>query len=256
LERLLADGLAQASPVLDTWFEDRRVRLFRLQSSRVTQQLLGALSEVPLRTMTKVSPEEPTLLAVLPLTEPGVSVLPIHRAIRHVATFDPERFLTLAREYVRSYPLETPLDQASGLQNAKARLAELSAGGHAVLLVLPRGEGRVLRFRQALDLAHVRAAPRNPTLRSLDLSLLNALLLKTVLGIPEPERSGHPQVFTVPTLEDLVEGASAGTYQAGFGLNPPPTWELRAVMEAGESLPPHTFQLNPLPPDGLVFLAP
>jgi hypothetical protein len=39
----------------------------------------------------------------------------------------------------------------------------------------------------------------------------------------------------------------------GFALNPPPPWEVRAVMEAGDSLPPRTLRLEPWPPAGLIY---
>jgi hypothetical protein len=48
----------------------------------------------------------------------------------------------------------------------------------------------------------------------------------------------------------------AGTFQAGFALNPPPLWEVRAVMEAAQTLPPKTLRVAPAPPAGLLFLDP
>jgi uncharacterized protein (DUF1015 family) len=107
-----------------------------------------------------------------------------------------------------------------------------------------------------LDLAHLKAAPRNPTLRSLDLALLNALVLRTVLGIKDPEAPGHPNVFAVQGLESLVRGVEEGKFQAGFALNPPPLWEVRAVMEAAQTLPSKTLRVEPAPPAGLLFLDP
>jgi hypothetical protein len=45
----------------------------------------------------------------------------------------------------------------------------------------------------------------------------------------------------------LVRQVRVGELQAGFGLNPVPLWEVRAVMEAHQSLPPSTMRLEPLP---------
>jgi hypothetical protein len=189
-----------------------------------------------------------------PLSDPGLKLLPIHRAISGLATFDAGRFLTLVREYARIYELERSLVEPEGLAEARERMAVLAERNHAVLLVLPAGKGRILRFRQALELDHVRSAPRSPTLRSLDLALLNSLVLKTVLGIDRPERRRHPQVTWVDGLEELVEGTDRGFFQAGFGLNGPPVWEVRAVMEAAQQLPPGTLRVEPLMPLGLLFL--
>jgi hypothetical protein len=222
----------------------------------MVRRLRRLLDDVPVRPSTPLPRVGRTLVAVAPLSDPGLRVEPIHRAIQGLATFDPERFLTLVDDYARVYPLDAPLTSAVGLESAREQLSALSHGHHAVLLVLPRGEGRILRFRQAMDLTHVPAAPRNPTLRSLDLALLNALVLRTVLGIQDPEKQGHRQVFSVHGLEKLVADVDRGLFQAGFGLNPPPVWELRAVMEAQQMLPPNTLQLGPLPPAGLLYLSP
>lgn len=256
LHRLLLEATSCATPVISTRFEERDLKLFRLEAGPLTERLQAGLADAPVRTLSPLSPGRPALVAVLPLSDRGLSLQPIHRALRNVATFERNRFLLIVREYARVLDLEARLDTPAGLVEAREQLATLSSAMHAVLLVLPEGEGKILRFRQPLDLAHVKAAPRSPTLRSLDLALLNALVLKTVLGINAPEQVGHSQVFTVATLEALVEGVNAEQFQVGFGLNAPPVWELRAVIEAAQRLPPRTLRLAPLPPEGLLFLSP
>jgi hypothetical protein len=192
----------------------------------------------------------------VPLSDPGLHLEPVHRAISRLETFDEDTFLTLVTAYARVYDLEEPLTTGKGRAAAHERLATMVRGQHAVLLVLPGGRGKILRFRQGLDLAHLKGAPRSPTLRSLDLALLNALVLRTVLGIREPEAPAHPNVFAVEHVEELVRGVERGVYQAGFALNPPPLWEVRAVMEAAQTLPSKTLRVEPAPPTGLLFLDP
>ena len=53
-----------------------------------------------------------------------------------------------------------------------------------------------------------------------------------------------------------MQGVESGLFQAGFALNPPPVWEVRAVMEAAATLPSKTLRVEPLPPAGLLFLDP
>jgi hypothetical protein len=194
---------------------------------------------------------------VAPLFDPALRLRPIHRALSGLATFDPSRFLTLVREYARIHDLTESLLTPTGVAQAQEMMTVLAQGSHAVVLVLPGGEGKLLRFRQALELDHIPAAPRSPTLRSLDLALLNALVLKTVLGVDRPELPDHPQVAPISSWEDLIAGVDRGFFQAGFGLNPTPAWEVRAVMEAGQKLPAATLQVEPMVPAGLLFpLAP
>jgi hypothetical protein len=253
LRELLAEVAESAPVVLEGTLEERRWRLLHEEAGARTRRLQGVLEEGLVRPLAPLEGSGPHLTAVLPLSESGFRLRSVHRALRGVETFREDTFLALVAGYARVQPLDAPLTSARGLAEARERLATQAAGTHAVLLVLPGGQGRVLRFRQRLDLGQIKAVPRNPTLRSLDLALLNALVLRTVLGLKDPELPAHPQVFTVGSLEELVEGVEAGTYQVGFGLNPPPVWEVRAVMEAHETLPPRTLRVDPMPPAGLLF---
>lgn len=256
LRSLLAEASDRAGVVWQGAFEGSRVVLRRIEPSAISKRIQAVLDEAPLRPLAALDERHPALAAVVPLSDPGLQLEPIHRGLKGMDMFKEETFLTLVTAYARIYELDEPLTSPRGLAAARERLATLITGHHAVLLVLTEGRGKILRFRQGLDLAHLKGAPRNPTLRSLDLALLNALVLRTVLGIQEPEASGHSQVFPVRELETLVQGVNSGLYQAGFALNPPPVWEVRAVMEAEATLPPRTLRVEPLPPAGLLFLDP
>jgi hypothetical protein len=256
LRRLLKEVSTRTPPELEVRSDGHLLRLWRVADPTTSLRIVQAVEEVDLRPLGPAPEHGSCLAAVLPLSDPGLEVRPLHRALKGLETFNAETFLTLVQAYARIYDLEAPLSTAEGLAEARDRMATLAAGYHAVLLVLPGGRGKILRFRQALELSHIKAVPKNPTLRSLDLALLNALVLRTVLGIPEPEQPGHPQVFQHPSLEGLVEQVGSGTFQVGFALNPPPLWQIRAVMEAKQQLPSRTFVLDPLPPAGLLFRSP
>lgn len=256
IRTLFQDVIADNFPVWESFVGDQRVRLWRLGTGGVGKRVRAALDEVPLRPHGRVPEGGSFLAAVVPLSDPGLRMVPYHRGIRGLPTFSAERFLALVKDYARLYELEVPLGEPEGIDRAREQLATLSAGRHAVLLTLPGGTGHILRFRQGMELDHIPAVPRSPTLRSLDLALLNALVLRTVLGIKDPEAPAHPNVYPVDSLRELVEKVNAGTFQFGFALNPPPVWELRAVMEAAQSLPPRTLRVSPVPPAGLLFLDP
>lgn len=250
LKNLLADVVQNRKADREIAVGDLRIRLFRVTLPDHIRRIRRTLEDVPLRTL-HAAPDGATV-AVFPLSDAALQFEPVHRAIRHVPTFKAETFLTIVREYALVYDLEASLTTPVGRNAARELLASMSAGHHAVLLVLPDGRGKLLRFRRTMSLSTYPAVPRNPTLRSLDLALLDSLVLKTVLGIQEPDRVDHAQVHTADSLEALVEKVQSGEYQAGFALNPPPLWELRAVIEAAQQLPPRTVRVSPIPPMGLL----
>lgn len=256
LRGLLAEAAERAATLWHGTFEGTPLTLRRIEPSPISKRLQAVLDEAPMRPLAALDERRLSLAAIVPLSDSGLEFLPVHRALKGVETFKEETFLTLVMAYARIIELDEALTTPRGLVAARERLATLISGHHAVLLVLPEGRGKILRFRQGLDLAHLKGAPRNPTLRSLDLALLNALVLRTVLGIQDPEAPGHPNVFPVSGLDALVQGVEAGTFQVGFALNAPPTWEVRAVMEAAATLPPKTIRVEPTPPAGLIYLDP
>ncbi len=256
LRGLLAEAAERGATVWHGTFEGTPLTIRRIEPSPVSKRLQAVLDEAPLRPLGALDERGMSLAAVLPLSDSGLELQPVHRALKGVDTFKEDTFLTLVMAYARVIDLDEPLTTPRGLVAARERLATMVSGQHAVLLVLPEGRGKILRFRQGLDLAHLKGAPRNPTLRSLDLALLNALVLRTVLGIKDPEDSGHPNVFPVQGLDSLVQGVQSGMFQAGFALNPPPLWEVRAVMEAAATLPSRTLRVEPVPPAGLLYLDP
>lgn len=254
LRGLITEGAERIPPEWESRVEGYLMRLWRVADPALLRRIQDTLADAPVRALRAVPERGRVLVAVLPLSDPGLQLRPIHRAIQRVPTFREDTFLTLVQGYARVVELDRRLDTAAGRAEATERLAMLSSGYHAVLFVEPGFKGRILRFRQALDLAHIKAVPRNPTLRSLDLALLNSLVLQTVLGIAAPEQPGHNQVFTVGALEELLAQVDRGLFQAGFALNPPPLWEVRAVMEAQQQLPPRTFTIDPPLPQGALFL--
>ncbi|MGA9525615.1 MAG: DUF1015 family protein [Myxococcaceae bacterium] len=256
LRDLLADVVSDSPPVWESEIDSERARLWRLGGGTLARRVRAVVDELPARPLGAVPESGSFLAAVVPLSESGLQFLPYHRGLRGLPTFSAERFLTLVSDYARIYELDPPLTSMAGIEAAQERLATLASGHHAVLLVLPGGQGRLLRFRQALELSQIPAAPKSPTLRSLDLALLNSLVLRTVLGIKDPEAPDHPNVFPETSVEELVRKVLVGTFQVGFALNPPPAWEVRAIMEAHQSMPPKTLRLSPLPPAGLLFLDP
>ncbi len=252
----LLTEVAQGAPRAIHVSEGREVRLWKIDDAALWRRAEDVLSEMILRPLQALPAQGRVLVAITPVFGEALDVRPLHRGLAHLGTFQAERFLAVVKDYARVYELDAPLAGERGLEAARARMAALATRSHAVLLMLPGGQGRILRFRQDLGLAQLKAAPRNPTLRSLDLALLEAVVFQTVLGLREPSSRTHPNLFPVATAARLLEQVAEGTFQAGFALNPPPRWELRAVMEAAQSLPPRTLYLEAAPPAGLLFLAP
>ncbi len=254
LSELLEAAVAGVPEAIQVRPDGIRARAFAVRDAGLASRFARALDDVSMRPLRALPEQGPALVAVAPLSDTALRLRAWHRGLRELEVFQEPRFLTVVSGYARVYELASSLSTAEGRAEAAERMATLARGSHAMLLVLPGGRGKILRIRQGLDLEHYPAVPRNPTLRSVDLALLDALVLRTVLGVKDPERSEH--VVAVSSLGELVARVDSGELQAGFAFHPPPLWEIRAVMEAGQSLPPRCVRVEPLPPQRLLFLDP
>ena len=95
--------IPSTDPDWETVSDGRKVRLWRMAASQLWNRIQNHLQEVQVRPLAPISSAEPCLAAILPLSDPGLTVLPVHRGIRGVSTFQSERFLTVVADYARIY---------------------------------------------------------------------------------------------------------------------------------------------------------
>ena len=161
------------------------------------------------------------------MEEEGVVILPTHRLVPAPLALAPAALEERLRE---SFTVEPP-----------SAVGRRSAGEIDCLL-----PDRRLRLR-----AHPEAAARlahlPPALRTLDVSLLQGLVLGPLLRV-ETERLA----FTHED-EEAAEAVASGRAAAAFLLNPPTMTAVRAVCLAGEVMPEKSTYFFPKLATGLVF---
>jgi uncharacterized protein (DUF1015 family) len=131
------------------------------------------------------------------------------------------------------------------------RMREAGSDRNAFGLYLP-GSGSFFviagrRPRPMLD----EAGGNSDAWRSLDVSVLDQLVLSQILGI----RQGGPnESARITFVEDTAEAlAAASGCDAVFFLNPTGMDQIKAVAEAGEKMPQKSTYFHPKPLTGLVF---
>ena len=94
---------------------------------------------------------------------------------------------------------------------------------------------------------------RSSAYRHLDTVLLEALILKEALGMSEDDIARQAGVAYVKRAADAVAAVESGRADAAFLLRATPVEQVRAVAEAGESMPPKSTFFHPKVPTGLLF---
>ena len=183
------------------------------------------------------------MMALVNMDDPDLIVYPTHRVADAVGGFDPESFrAALARHFtVDDVPSADPL----------AALAVAGHAGPAFLVRTRDGETRLVTLRPDVDLAPAFPPRASEAWRSLDVAVLQELILDPLLGI-HPDR---PE-----TLERLsfVGDAGAALAMAGerdvaFVMNATRMDQLARVAGGGELMPQKSTYFYPKLLSGMLF---
>jgi uncharacterized protein (DUF1015 family) len=178
------------------------------------------------------------LMGFFTLEAPGLTILPNHRLVHHVADFSWEGFLAAARRWFDVAPLPDPL----GFRPAN-RIIGVVAGERAAILTLrPDAFDRI----PWLD-------GTSRTWRELAVAILHEGLLRPFLDITDAKLDAKTHVDYTADQAEAVRLVREGRYQAAFLIAPTTPAELQAVVAGGELLPQKSTHFYPKLLDGLVF---
>jgi uncharacterized protein (DUF1015 family) len=187
-------------------------------------------------------PHRYTLMALVSLSDPGLTVFGYHRLLSNLG------------------------DEASQRALRDAILANFDAEEVAVNDLDPAGEGGVgvfgyidsfhrqgyrLRLRDEAALAAAMPAASEPY-RRLDAAILEALLLRAGLGMSAADIEAKRGIAYTASAADAIASLDAGTH-AAFLMRPTPVDQVRAVAAEGETMPPKSTYFFPKLLTGIVF---
>jgi len=180
------------------------------------------------------------LMCLVALEDPGLTVFPTHRL---VGGLDAARRAALAeaieRDFVATAVTRDQIAPAPGLGPLELGYVDAERALHLVLR------------DQAIADAALAGLP--PAYQRLDTGVLEALLLKGVLGLTDEDIS-HLQGFGYARdSAQALELVDSGEYDAAFLLRPTPVEAVRAVAAAGVNMPPKSTYFFPKVLTGLVI---
>ena len=182
------------------------------------------------------------------MDDPGLVVLPTHRVLRGLPSFDRAALVERAGRFftVEERPIDGALREA---------LAAAAHGGLPAFALITAGSNQasVLTLRPDADLAAVPALPAHPAVRALDVAVLHSIVLETLLGISRESQARQENLGYVKSWDAaLAERQQAGV-QAVFLMNPTRVAQVKAVSDAGEVMPQKSTYFYPKIASGLVM---
>ena len=185
-----------------------------------------------------------TLMALTALDDPGLTVFPTHRLLTGLD--DPDLVDRLNRGIEGAF-------ETVGENEGRGDVDPAGLEGAGCLgLILADGTRRLLRLRDPDSLGAL-FPDHSPAYRELDAAILEKVVLDGVLGMSEADVEAKRGLAYAKTVEDATSAVGSGAAQAAFILRPTPIQQVRAVADAGETMPPKSTYFFPKIPTGIVF---
>ena len=206
-----------------------------------------------------------TMMYLAAMEDPGIFILPTHRVVHNLESFDASAFL----EQLRSDFSIQAFDFGAGNEApARARffreLASLADRGRSLGMLLG-GQKKYFLLSLKREKSFDDAQPGlSPSLKALDVNLLHVLILQKRLKIGPQELAAGKQVLYFKGTDEAASAVHSGQGQIAFFLNPTKVYQVRDVSLAGETMPSKStffypkllsgLVVNPLEPDEEVAL--
>lgn len=182
----------------------------------------------------------------------GLTILPTHRVVHSLPSFD---WRTFAAEAERSFErAEVRVQGPAGRWGGRILELLAQAGRERPSLAAYGGPGRLVLLRLRNDLDLERLLPDLPAgLRRLDVILLHRLLLERALGIDHQAVQEEKNLRYVREFDLALQEVESGKAQVSFLLNPTPVEAVRDNALAGQVLPQKSTDFYPKLLSGLTI---
>jgi uncharacterized protein (DUF1015 family) len=186
------------------------------------------------------------LMYLTSMTDPGLVILPTHRVVSGLARFDASDLVQRLQCHFRitRFDGSARTGWLANLRQApqQGRFGVALAGG-GDLLVATLGDPAVLEQYTATVA---------PVVRRLDVTVLDAVILRGLLGIDCTTAAQAGRLTYTHDDETALRAVEQGA-QAAFLMNPPRIDDVQAVCQAGETMPQKSTYFYPKLLTGLVF---
>ncbi len=192
-------------------------------------------------------PYDDVMMMCVPMSDPGLVILPTHRLIKRSAGSLAEKLPAAADKYFR-------LKEAD--RGELERLASGDAAGPAVIGLAVRRTGGLYTLTLASMEPMKDALPgMSDAYRELDVAALHSLLLERCLGMTREAIGRGEQITYVKDAAEALDRTvgPAADHEATFILRPTRIDQVRAVAAAGEKMPHKSTYFYPKLLSGLVM---
>jgi uncharacterized protein (DUF1015 family) len=190
-------------------------------------------------------PEAAVMMTFVNMDSDGLVILPTHRVVHSLASFDPTAFKRAAEEFFTVEAL--PAAEASNY------IDTLSAQQGTAFVAVTRTGAFLLRAKAEPVAAALAALPERQ--RQLDLSCLHSIVLDRLLGLNAEKVREQTNLRYLRDASEAVELVRRGEADVAFLTNPVSMEQLKEVAFAGDVMPQKSTDFFPKLLSGLTIYA-
>ena len=190
-------------------------------------------------------PEAAVMMTFVNMDSDGLVILPTHRVVHSLASFDPAAFVRAAEKFFSVQPL--PAAEASGY------IEILGKQQGTAFVAVTRGGAFLLRSKPEPVGAALADLPERQ--RQLDLSHLHSIVLDRLLGLDAEKVREQTNLRYLRDAAEAVDQVVRGEADVTFLTNPVSMEQLREVAFAGDVMPQKSTDFFPKLLSGLTIYA-
>jgi uncharacterized protein (DUF1015 family) len=187
------------------------------------------------------------MMTFIPMESRGLVILPTHRIVQGLPTYDREQMLDRAGRF---FDIDR-IDLRTESRSATTLLEEAGGAGTAFVAVTRQGPYLMRAKREAVQDALAAVSTRQ---RALDVVQLHKIMLERVLGISEEAINNQEHIVYERDAFEAISRVRQGANVA-FLMNPARIDQVRDIAFAGEVLPQKSTDFYPKLLSGLAIYA-
>jgi len=173
------------------------------------------------------------MATLVDMSDPGLIVLPTHRAVANLTGFDRQQFAgKLAQQF-----------EITPQPSLPAMLAAMKVAPH--LIGMHDGTGFAVLRPKNLGALQPMFAGKPPLWDTLDVAILHVAILEALLGIDEVRLREESNVSYWREPDQAVAQVTSGAAQLAFFLTPTPVLDVKAIADARSRMPQKSTDFYP-----------
>ena len=199
-------------------------------------------------------PHNYVMMMFVNLDGEGVTIYPIHRTVHGMADFDQSVFRRRLKEHfeITNYPF-TCSDCEEIEQELLQDMARIGKTTHSFGLYLGGKRFYFLKTKHPDRLHQLIDDTQSEGRKALDVSVVQSIILRDILGIDTDNISREEHVRYTPSARNALERVRRGEAQIALLLNPTKPEQVKAITSEGERMPQKSTFFYPKLLSGLVI---